>query len=204
MFRTRSDFKDFWSDIRVKKKVVLWCDGLKCDKKRKSTRSENSEPPAKKKKASHEDREDKEERVLNTIDELQEKHGSAYTPMQLRIWGEMIVGKSHASFTVCPKTSMFVRAGSSVPAKKKSDSSQMTDAVTQAAVAISSALSPHSDLPTCTSSGTGTSPAKLIEARSKCYKQLHDLNNLKTIGVLSICEYDDEKEIVMAMLKKLK
>ena len=122
--------------------------------------------------------------------------------MQLRIWGEMIVGKSHASFTVCPKTSMFVRAGSSVSAKKKSDSSQMTDAT---AVAISSALSPHSDLPTCTSSGTGTSPANLLRHGQSA------INNymILTISRRSVfCPFvnnnDDERELVMAMLKKLK
>ena len=29
---------------------------------------------------------------MDTIDELKKTHGSAYTPMQFRIWSEMMVG----------------------------------------------------------------------------------------------------------------
>lgn len=78
----------------------------------------------------------------------------------------------------------------------------MAEALTQVAVAISLALSPErSNVVTNT---TGTSPAKLIEARSKCYKQLHDLSNLNTSGVLSDSEYMEEKGAVLMVLKRLK
>jgi len=49
----------------------------------------------------------------------------------------------------------------------------------------------------------GTSPAKIIENRSKCYKQLSELNNLKAAGVLTEEEYQLEKEAVMTTLKTL-
>ena len=52
-----------------------------------------------------------------------------YTYMQLCMGGEIIVGNSHASFTLFPKSSMFVKVGNSVPTKKKCDSAQMTDTV---------------------------------------------------------------------------
>ena len=77
--------------------------------------------------------------------------------------------------------------------KKKNDSNSLTKAFTQAAVAISLALSPHLNSP---ATGTTCSPAKLIEARLKCYKQLLDLNNLKGSGVHTEDEYTDEKEAV--------
>ena len=49
----------------------------------------------------------------------------------------------------------------------------------------------------------GTSPAKLIDNRTKCYKQLSELNNLKQSGLLSKEEYHAEREAVMEILKKL-
>ena len=50
----------------------------------------------------------------------------------------------------------------------------------------------------------GTSPARLIDSRSKCYKQLTDLNNLKQSGILDDGEYIDERKAIMEMLVKLK
>ena len=47
------------------------------------------------------------------------------------------------------------------------------------------------------------SPAKLIESRSKLYKQLSELQNLKSMGVLTDAEYIEEKETIMGLLGKL-
>ena len=72
--------------------------------------------------------------------------------------------------------------------------------LTQAAVAISSALSPRPSI--SPSHRMGHSPSKMIDSRSKCYKQLSDLNNLKLSGVLTDDEYAKEKESVLSMLRK--
>lgn len=42
-----------------------------------------------------------------------------------------------------------------------------------------------------------TSPARLIESRSKLSKQLSELQNLKNTGILTGSEYDTEKEMIM-------
>ena len=55
--------------------------------------------------------------------------------------------------------------------------------------------------PTSTS---GTSPARLIENRSKCYKQLADLNSLKESELLTEAEYASECDAILNMLKKLR
>lgn len=47
------------------------------------------------------------------------------------------------------------------------------------------------------------SPAKSIDNRSKCYKQLNELNGLKMAGVLSVKEFDAEKTLILNVLKKL-
>ena len=109
----------------------------------------------------------------------------------------MIAGNVYSSLDEEPKLSMFTRAGGE-GGKKRSDSNSLTEAFTQAAVAVSSALSQ------CSNSPATYNPAKLIEARSKSYKQLHDFNSLKGAGVLTEDEYTDEKEAVLEVLKKLK
>lgn len=222
--RTQADLSEFWSDIKKKKNLMLWCDGLRnssedaryvagnkrskhCLELDQSEGSESDEEvhatsrksgSKKKKKTAQEER---EERVQSSMKALKEKHGASFTPMQYRIWCEMIVGGLHTSVDDPPTSSMFVRAGKNDSSgKKKGESSAMAEALTQAAVAISTALSPQSNAP----NPTRASPAKLIESRSKCYKQLSDLNNLKVSGVLTAEEYLSEKDAVLAILRKLK
>ncbi len=101
-----------------------------------------------------------------------------YTPMQYRVWAEMIVGGVHTSTDNSPTSTMFIRAGGGT--KKKSD------------------------LPYNSITGSGNSPAKTIENRSKCYKQLSDLKNLLDTGVLSLAEFDEEKATVISALQRLK
>ena len=219
--RSAADLNEFWSDFRAGKKVMLWCDGLReahttnspstsaSDKRKRGhnhsaqqldSDEENyqlsKQPAPKRKRVSAEERED---RVQSTIDKLKEKHGPEFTPMQFRIWSEMIVGGIHSSIDNPPTSAMFTRAGKGVISSKKKDDS-VAEALTHAALTISSALSP-----TTPGKGTvmGTSPVRLIESRSKCYKQLHDLNTLKVSGVLSEEEYDNEKGAVLRVLKKL-
>jgi len=79
---------------------------------------------------------------------------------------------------------MFMRAGTGGAQKRKSHG-------------VASAQD------TSSSSSVGTSPAKLIENQSKCYKQLADLNNLKQSGWLSDAEYASEHEAIMSTPKKL-
>ena len=81
----------------------------------------------------------------------------------------------------------------------------MSEALTQAALAISNAFSPRPTFPSTSSSQPmGSSPAKVVESRSKCYKQLSDLNQLKASGIISEVEYAEEKESVMSVLRKLR
>ena len=81
----------------------------------------------------------------------------------------------------------------------------MAQALTQAACQVSSAIvSAFSPKPyTTTSTSHGASPAKVIENRSKCYKQLSDLHNLLSQGLLSEEEYVHEKDAIIKLLKKL-
>jgi len=49
----------------------------------------------------------KDEEVQKVVEKLAVKHGTNFTTMQLRIWGEMINGGLHSSYDNPPTTSMF-------------------------------------------------------------------------------------------------
>ena len=91
---------------------------------------------------------------------------------------------------------MFIRAGGCNSTRPKKGS--LSDAITQISTTISSLASkpPQPAVITC-------SPVKSIDGRSKCYKQLAELNNLKQAGVLSEDEFYTEKMVIMDLLKKL-
>lgn len=192
-FRSPEDIAEVWGQIRCGKEVTLWCDGMISKKKKRACPSEEDEDEPKKKKSKASiAREDKVDQV---VADLKKKHGNLYTPMQFRIWAEMIVGEVHTSHDVPPSTTMFTRAGSET-VKRKSNSSDM---VVQVVDKLASVLSPKSSSPR-----NGDSPVKVIESRSKCYKQLNELKSLLTTGVLTNEEYLSEKEAVMLCLKSLK
>ena len=105
----------------------------------------------------------------------------------------MIFSGLHVSLDEPPNTSMFVRAGGYLPKKRNND---VTEALTRVADRVSGMLSPAS-------STISKSPARLIENRSKCYRQLSELNSLRSAGVLSDSEYKSEKDCVMETLRQL-
>ena len=86
--------------------------------------------------------------------------------------------------TTPPSTSMFVRAGGTTPKKPTSSNDPMSHAICQLASALTSNKSA-----TTVAGRVGDSPAKVIESRSKCYRQLAELKNLMETGLLSEEEY---------------
>ena len=78
----------------------------------------------------------------------------------------------------------------------------VTKVIAEAATAITSALS--SSVNTGQSpSHSISSPTQLIESQSKLYKQLTELHNLTSMGIMSGVEYTSEKETIMDLLKQL-
>jgi len=142
---------------------------------------------------------DKDEQLEKIVNELKELHEQQYTPMQYRIWGEMIIGGLYSSKTEAPNTSMFSRAEGKEP-KKKSNSTEVAEAF---AKHISSAIAGVVPSGKHTSTSLVASPAKSIDNWSKCYRQLGDLSELRNSGVLTEEEYLHEKEAIMKTLKKL-
>ena len=203
--RTNEDLSEIWEQVlNSGKSVMLWCDGMvipSTNKRKRAASGVDDESDddtdlkkSKKKKKTDTDREDRVEKIVQS---LKAKHGDAkYTPMQYRVWGEMVAGGVHASEDNPPSTTMFVRCGT-VTNKRKSTSDVVVDAIDK----LSQVLSPKVASPVRNHSH---SPAKIIESRSKCYRQLSELKNLHVSGVLTDEEYTSEKKGIMASLKSLK
>lgn len=179
--RSKEDLLEIWANIKKGANTTLWCDCLQKPSHKRAlsgdwSSEDESEDVCKvvKKRKRNEEKEDK---VEATIKELKAKNGdSAYTPMQYRVWAEMIIGGVHTSIDYAPTSTMFIRAGGGI--RKRTDHASVVGPA-------------------------GSSPAKVIDSRTKCYKQLLDLKNLLESGVLSENEYSGEKATIMGMLKKL-
>ena len=92
---------------------------------------------------------------------------------------------------------MFQRAGGNSSQKKKDQNGSATaQALSQAATAITCALtsSPAAKGAPGPVVSTSSSPAKMIDSRAKLYKQLSELQNLKSMGILTETEYATEKQ----------
>lgn len=198
IIRKIEDLMDFWKEVKRGQKDILWCDGLKVQRKRSSSCSVNDDDndddnvTIKKRKKD----EEREGRVSKVIEQLKERHKDKFTVFQLRIWAEMFIGDIYVNLDDPPTTSMFIRAGGGNSTKAKKGS--LSDAITQISTTISSlaSKSPPPAPPVC-------NPVKSIDGRSKCYRQLNELNNLKLAGVLSEDEFYTEKRVIMDLLKKL-
>ena len=101
--------------------------------------------------------------------------------MQYHIWVEMMIAGLHSSTDEPPTTSMFTRAGGASSNKKAAQGTKM----------LSQTLKGGGENVNC-------SPAKVIDSRTK---QLSDLKNLLKSGILSLDEYECEKEVILSMLK---
>lgn len=188
--RSCTDLLEVWRKLLSGVDITLWCDGLgkSGGKKRRSDYDEDEAP--KKKKS-----EERDERIQELAEDLQSKHGTKYTRMQYRIWSEMVVGGVYKDCDIPPSTTMFKRSGGTFNSAgwKKEDLKQ---ALTQIASAVTPTRSG------CSSNST--SPARAIEGRSKCYRQLAELKNLRDSGVLSDEQFEFEREAILATLENLK
>ena len=130
--RSNEDISDVWQQVLSGKNIVLWCDGIATTssqgKWKRQADSSDDEVGTRKKKKRKSD-EHREQKVEKLVQNLKAKHGDTkYTPMQFRVWGEVLAGGVHTSDNDPPSTSMFVHCGN-VPNKRKSTSDVVVEAI---------------------------------------------------------------------------
>lgn len=116
---------------------------------------------------------ERRERVQSLFEQLKEKHGSAYSGPQYRLWAEAVTSGSHSSTNEPPLGSMFKRQ---TTCKAHHCSCSAT-----AVASINISASPPRDQ-AHPSSLTPKSAATLRSAYIKQIKELHELLDLDTIS----------------------
>ena len=169
----------------MKKQGTLWCDGLldtssqatKAGRKGRHVSDDDSDDEPSRHVSQRKKKKDNETKVQEVVESLKSKYGSQFTMMQIRIWAELITSGLYPSTSEPPyDNSMFQRAGGNSSQKKDQSGSAIAQALSQAATAITCALtsSPAAKGAPGYVASTSSSPAKMIDSRAKLYKQLSE------------------------------
>lgn len=90
---------------------------------------------------------------------------------------------------------MFKRAGG-----EQHSSGRKSDNLSQTLSQIVTAIMPKSSI-TGNSASASPPSSKIIEGRSRCYRQLADLKNLKDTCILTSEEFEAEREAILQILR---
>ena len=90
--RTPADMKDVWLQVSKGENVVLWCEGV-------GHNSSDSDVELPKKRQKKREKmsalEEMNERIEDIVKSLHQKHNDHYTPIQYRLWAEMVEIGTH-------------------------------------------------------------------------------------------------------------
>lgn len=127
----------------------------------------------------------------------------SFSKPQLRLWARMINCGTHDDYSEPPRVPLIT---GTAPKRRKTDSStEVSDAVTDAARAVAKAFSPPPPNPPSAgiSGPIGVSPGKTVELRSKNLEQLRYIQQLYEDNILSTTEYEEQKCIILSAIRKL-
>lgn len=192
------------------KEILLWCEGRRNDQ---DLGDDSSTRKAKRKKTKgdgHQSkREEKEDHVRLLAEELQEQHQDKLdlNEVQYRLWSRMIVTGTHSSKDVPPQVPLIIGTTPKKPKHSVFEETIMNTANAMMKAVSKSSLDVQStqiqNINDC-QIATGVSPGKVVDIRGKSLGQLATLKQLFIDGVLSQEEFDEQKEIILGGLKKLK
>ena len=167
-------------------------------------------------------REEAEQRVVEIAEELKELHENKLqlSEVQYSLWARMLVTGVHSSKESPPQVPVITGSTPRRSVIRNKDYNIQETIVTTAAAAVKALTqnSPNSvvvqspqiqqtvsESQTSQSRGQqlGVSPGKLSEIRGKSYSQLATLKQLYEDGVLTVREFDEQKEMILNGLKKL-
>lgn len=133
--------------------------------------------------------------------ELMKLHEDKYTYPAYKVWARMI---KNSQWDRMDDPSPIKMITSGKTAKKDKDS--VADIVAGAAVAVVQALKNPSSSPPRSSAfpQDGICPGKKVNLRQQYLQQLKMIQNLRDDGILTLDEFQNEKDIIIDNLKRLK
>lgn len=122
--------------------------------------------------------------------QLIEKHGNEYSPLQYRLWSEMVAVGTHTSIDLPPRVPMFTGI------HKTTKTSHLV---------VVWLMLVHSSLKTerPATSSHSSSPRKLADLTSKYIDQLKELHSLLEVGALTNEEFAEQKAKILAQMREL-
>ena len=118
---------------------------------------------------------ERRERVQRLFEQLKEKHGSAYSGPQYRLWAEAVTSGSHSSTNEPPLGSMFKR--------------QTTCKAHHCSCSPRDQAHPSS-----------LTPKSAATLRSAYIKQIKELHELLDLDAISEADFKRQKEKILAMM----
>jgi len=192
------DLSAMYSHFHSGDEILLWCDG--CD----SSSSAVEKPTGKKSKDSDETsskRMHHEDEIDKLAMELMKLHGDKYTYPAYKVWARMIKNSQWDKMDDPPPIKMITSGKTT-----KKDKDSVADIIAGAAVAVVQALKNPSPSPPRASSFPQhvISPGKKVNLRQQYLQQLKMIQNLRDDGILTLDEFQNEKDNIIDNLKKLK
>ena len=180
--------------------VCLWCDTIQqsseASKARQSSEASRDRSPPRKKSSR---RDEKEKDVDDLFQDLKDRHGSEYSGPQLRLWARMVSNGVHEDLDNPPHVPMI-----SGTALKRQKQESLAEALTGAATAFAKVFnSPSSAQPSGVTPTVGLSPCKAADLRMKHLEQLRYLQQLMEDNIISESEFLEQKQIIIATLRKI-
>jgi len=192
----QDDLGTMYDKHKLGGEIMLWCDA-RCKDSMRTGRKRYTDSDSGLLK-----RQEKEEELEIVFKDLKSKHGDKFSLPHLKLWSRMVNNGLHEDMDSPPDIPAF-RSNTKKPRKET-----LTDAITNAAITVTKALSSTSQEPNSTPSEaikvtTGISPRKSVEWRMKNLEQLRYLQNLFDDGILNDKEFAEQKSNILSSLRKL-
>ena len=198
----QEDLRVMYESFNPGDDIKLWCESKTKEEGHGKRGSENKEEEPKSKREKNEDVE-KEIRV-----QLEEKHGDKYSGPAYTLWAKFIRNGRHKSYDEPPPIPLITgEQRGRVQSKKES----FSDALKGAAAVFADAIYMKSPGPSSPAPSTSTpitvsalSPNNQANLRRKYLEDLRTLSQLLNDGVLSDAEFQEQKDVLLNGLRRLK
>lgn len=137
--------------------------------------------------------------------QLEEKHGDKYSGPAYTLWAKFIRNGRHKSYDEPPPIPLITgEQKGRVQSKKESFSDALKGAVAVFANALNTPASPAPTTPASPLTTSALSPNNQANLRRKYLEDLRTLSQLLNDGVLSDAEFQEQKDVLLNGLRRLK